>query len=415
MKGPILGACGLIFLFVVAALAGESGDETPTRSAPELDTSAAPTPVATSTSLSGSSGAPISGSVSSSTQTATPVAALTLRAEKSIRDNRDASADNVNLDVLSVQFEQDNGHLRVSVRPKSPKKNTDLLSNGSALAIITGKAIWTTYPEVAFVTVSVIREASGSTGERVMVSGLFSRETAGMRDYDSLRKLTGKDNKVIFCDADFYSLDRGLWRSLIDKGCMLASDGGVNQSLGGQQYAITFDGGQLELKTLRQVDVLVFTRDFKRITSAIDQNWVAFQDATGLLANGSVSRPSYYNFLRSAEEAMDSLATAAERTDVPPGLDSARNALVALSVARADAFGSLAKYLNKGDLEEQRKAIKRIQDSNSATVAAVLLVFSNLTIAGLQADVAWDVIQCDADARSCGFRVLSPGETLFSQ
>ena len=181
--------------------------------------------------------ASVSGAIptlAAATETPTPIPAsstpgpgLVARIEKSIRDNGNASSEWVNLDNLEVSYEDDGGHLHVTIRPNKPRKDTELLSNASALSVVTGKAVWSTYAEVAVVTIAV-KKSPAETAFEPIVSAIFTRQTAANWDYPGLRKTTSGNNKTVLCMADFYRIDLALWKSLGGKGCMSASDGGTN-------------------------------------------------------------------------------------------------------------------------------------------------------------------------------------------
>jgi hypothetical protein len=153
--------------------------------APSTVIPATPTNTAAATPANTAAATPTDGATAAASPTP-PAQPLEARAEQSTRDNKNAVSAGANLDGLQVSY--DSGLLTVSIHPNNPKKDTELLTNGSALVIIAGKAIWTTYPEVQRISVQVFKTSkdgqaestrSGNSGERTpsALTGTNSRSS----------------------------------------------------------------------------------------------------------------------------------------------------------------------------------------------------------------------------------------------
>ncbi len=159
---------------------------------------------------------------------ATPTVApppIEARVTRSIQDNRNAVSNGGNLDGLLVSYES--GLLTVRIQPSSPKRDTELLTSGSAMVIIAGKAVWTTYPDVQRISVQVFKGSKEGVAEQYAVAD-YSRENAQHYDWSGLKNQPSDDNKKMFCNADFFAVNQGLWGTLDDKGCMRTWSGGPN-------------------------------------------------------------------------------------------------------------------------------------------------------------------------------------------
>jgi hypothetical protein len=153
------------------------------------------------------------------------------RIEESIRDNKNAVKDGSNLDGLALQFDEATGRLAVSIKPNNPAKLTQFLTNGSALAIIVGKVVWSTYPQVNIISLNALRDMKDSSGKdhtEDVVFAEYTRDTGEKYNYYNLWDQPSSDNKTMFCSASFYQISVELWRSLGDKGCMKTYAGGVD-------------------------------------------------------------------------------------------------------------------------------------------------------------------------------------------
>lgn len=163
---------------------------------------------------------------------------LEQRIEKSIRDNKNAVKSGANLDGLAIQFDPSTGWLVVSVKPNNPDKVTQFLTNVSALAVITGKAVWTTYPEVNIISVSGVRDVKDSYGNNHtegVVFAEYTRETGEKYTFANLKDQPSADNKTMFCTASFYQVSVELWQGLGNKGCMNSYAGGTAPTADQQQ------------------------------------------------------------------------------------------------------------------------------------------------------------------------------------
>ena len=442
-KGPLLGALSVLALMTVvlalqdgrklappksphvaAAEPAETATPVAARTNPAAATGAAKPATATGTAKSATatetpqraSATPTTvpaTTTPSATPTAVPTLGLAQRAEKSIRDNKNASADNANQDNLAVSFDADNKSLRVTIKPNKPSSDTGLMSNGSALAVSAGRAVWTTYAEVNFITIAVEKDIAGNSAPTTMVAALYTRATFGAQDYGQYKKTTGDDNKTMLCMADFYSLDRALWKSLGDKGCMLSSDGGVNAGAAGKTYVIQTSSGPIGIKSQRQSDLLGFLVDFRIYFDLLERNSSAFKEATDAFAADSVTLLSYYNFVVGAGNAFASISKSAQRFDAPPGLDSTVNAVATSADKKSTAMSHLAAFLNKHDLEEQRKALDDLSVANSAQAASAVFLFDQFTKAGLRSDIALALVSCDQTTQKCSLRAPSNPADLF--
>jgi hypothetical protein len=345
--------------------------------------------------------------------TATPQPDLASRAAKSISDNRDASKDFSNQDNLTVAFDEDNGHLRLSIRPNKPTRDTELLSNASALSIVAGKAIWSTYAEVSIVSLVVFKGSSESPTP--MASAIFTRLTADEIEWSSLRDATAVDNKATLCRADFYALNGSLWRSLGDKGCMLSAEGGVNVGISGRSYSVDSPDGPIPLRTLRQAEVLQYLLAFQSVSEPGGQTLRTYKNVSEDFGRGYISIPDYYNFILEVRESYESLASAALRLSTPPGMGSASDGLWATLQNRADGLEHIAKYINKGDLEEQRKASVDLAEADRAVLASVAALLEGIVGAGMNFEATMNTVVCDQEGRRCEFRRPAVPDSFFAE
>jgi len=343
-----------------------------------------------------------------------PTPALLARIERSIRDNANASADSPNLDNLRLQFDPQNRLLHVYIEPIKSPRDTELISNGSALAVITGRAIWSTYPEVNFITIVVQKPATGgSTPVTSMVTAIYTRATFGLTDFSQFLGTTGDDNKTMLCKADFYSLDHNLWWSLGDKGCMLASDGGVNLDIAGKSYVIPTGTGPINLQSQRQVDLITFIQQEQGIEAASDHNLSVWKTVTTQWTNGQVDIFTYYNLLKAEQQGWSSLADAATQLEAPPGLDPSVSRLADLLQSDSDAMGHAAKFLNTADLEEQHKMTVDLQEANNDALGVFANDATALAQAGLSPITSTLILTCDATTQICTLHPASPPAELF--
>ena len=164
---------------------------------------------------------------------------LAPQVEKSIRDNKNAVTSGANLDNLQITFDPAEGLLTVSIRPNSPDKDTQFITNGSALSIISGKAIWTTYDRVQKISVQVYRGTKDSHGNlqmEQMAMANYERENGLKYNYGNLKNQSHDDNKLMYCTADFYLLSERVWNALVNKGCLSDRAGGANPSIEEQAF-----------------------------------------------------------------------------------------------------------------------------------------------------------------------------------
>lgn len=155
------------------------------------------------------------------TATATPVP-VEQQFAKSYRDNRDfmvrASAEN-----LAIAWDAGLGILTIRVKPSSVLSNGDFLTIAGHSAIVAGRAIWTTYPAVQILQLSVLADfisATGQTTEEIAAFISVDRSTAATFDYDGLKIRELNDNKAFFCVATIYRIHLSIYSKLGDPGCL---------------------------------------------------------------------------------------------------------------------------------------------------------------------------------------------------
>lgn len=213
-------------------------------------------------------------------------AALAVRAEQSIRDNRNAVTEGASLDNLRVGFDESTSLLRLSILPNKPKKESQFLTNGSALVVIAARAIWTTYPEVSRIAVEVrrnVRDERGNDHEEQVAVVNFSRENAATFEWLNLRGQPAKDNKKLFCLADFYAMQQFVWAKLENKGCLTGRSGGNDANPEEQALALqVFDARPQTLEQRIEKSI----RDNKNAVSKganLDNLGIKFEPTAGLL------------------------------------------------------------------------------------------------------------------------------------
>lgn len=212
LKAPVLVVAGFFALAIIGAAMGDP-EEKPAVQAEEASaeasaTGAQPTeaPKATNTAVPPA-----------------PTAALTLeqRIEKSYRDNRGfmprASVDGLEVVMLP------NGFLRIQTKPTLASEG-DTLTVAGANAIVASRAVWTTYPEVSEIFVSVVGDLTntqtGAKSEGILAATTVRRATGEKFQYDGLKSLASDDNKLFFCGADNYQIHPSVYAALKDKGCL---------------------------------------------------------------------------------------------------------------------------------------------------------------------------------------------------
>ena len=144
----------------------------------------------------------------------TPSGTLDQQMEKSIRDNKYAAGD-YTFDHLTVNYTPFTKALVVSVNPDEPE-DTALLTDASELDIISGAAIWSTYPQVQTITVDIFQPKHDSA----VIWNTYTRATGSALPYLHLKSQPADDNKVMLCGADHFLVATYIWAQLEDKGCM---------------------------------------------------------------------------------------------------------------------------------------------------------------------------------------------------
>ena len=178
VKWPGIAVVAILVIVIGASSGGGTSDK-PKAAAPAVSTQVGAKATDTSKATADVA-APLSPSPSS-----TAVLSFAAQVEKSIRDNQDAVSSGANFDNLQLAF--DSGLLTVSVRPNSLKKDTELLTNGSALVIISGKAAWTTYAEVQRISVQVFKNGQNGQPEQYTVAE-YGRDNGLQQDWAALKK-----------------------------------------------------------------------------------------------------------------------------------------------------------------------------------------------------------------------------------
>jgi hypothetical protein len=161
----------------------------------------------------------------------TPVGSVDQQIEKSIRDNKDAVyTGTYSFDHLAVHFDPTAATLTASINPDNIATDTELLTNASALVIIAGKAVWSTYPQVSTITIKVAqprKDASGRVSDVDVIVATYGRAKGAVLPFLRLVNQPHDDNKVMLCNADAYSVATYIWGQLGYKGCMALPTGGI--------------------------------------------------------------------------------------------------------------------------------------------------------------------------------------------
>lgn len=159
-----------------------------------------------------------------------PVGSVEQQIQKSIRDNKDAVYPGTyNFEHFAVGFDPATATLTVSINPNDIYTDTELLTNASALVIIAGKAVWSTYPQVSTITVNVAqprKDTVGRLSDTNVIVVTYGRGKGAPLPFLHLVNQPHDDNKVMLCKADAYSVATYIWGQLKDKGCMPSPTGG---------------------------------------------------------------------------------------------------------------------------------------------------------------------------------------------
>jgi hypothetical protein len=144
---------------------------------------------------------------------------------KSFRDNLGyatrASAEN-----LQVEVDESAGMVRITVKPSQVLNEADILTIGSATALVASKAIWTTYPEAQAIYVDVdadVTDQFGATSTKPVAESIVNRGTGSRFIYDGLRDRVNADNKLFYCISDHYVIAAFIYVKLKDRGCLAAA------------------------------------------------------------------------------------------------------------------------------------------------------------------------------------------------
>jgi len=239
-KGPILAIVGLVIIgAAVPSEEQESKDGAASRTttaSPVNPTTASPTSAKEPTPAQGAGSGRVYPTAAGQVEvTPDPNRPLAERVEQSIRDNQKWVKNGADLSGLVVNFKDEEAKIVISITPKKPTSLPGYLTAGSAMAVVAGKAIWDTYPEVNLVEVYVARESTTTTnvkGQAWATYALYSRASSSRFNWEKLKTQPQDDNKRMYCDADFYDVAFDIWYDLKDKGCMTAFAGGLNRESG---------------------------------------------------------------------------------------------------------------------------------------------------------------------------------------
>ncbi|MDO8617155.1 MAG: hypothetical protein Q7T33_15705 [Dehalococcoidia bacterium] len=232
-KGPIIAFVALVLIGVVASIAGGGSDDKKPDSQARATTTVSATAPATATKETASptkTPAPTATPEDTTEPTPAPTSEPTEtpldmvgQVTKSYKDNQGfmprASADDLNVQWLPEL----GGLVKIEMNPETVLTEGDSLTITAHSALVASKAIWTTYPEVQQIEVTMLGDfidQFGVSSTKVAASITVLRPTGEKFQYDGLKDLVYLDNKHLFCVADHYQIHLAIYQALGDKGCL---------------------------------------------------------------------------------------------------------------------------------------------------------------------------------------------------
>jgi len=155
--------------------------------------------------------------------TAAPPVPLEQRVERSYQDNLDFMLWAADDDLKVEWLPELTGLVKISVHPELVLSEGDFLTIAGSSAIVASRAIWTTYPEVHQIEVTVLGDFTdqfGNTATELAAQTTVLRATGEQFNYEGLRDRHYGDNKLFFCVADHYEIHLAIYTKLWDKGCL---------------------------------------------------------------------------------------------------------------------------------------------------------------------------------------------------
>src|SRR5581483_5590918 len=101
------------------------------------------------------------------------------------------------------------GIVAIRVQPSRIRDEGDNLTIAAHTAVVASKAIWSTYPAVQRIDVSVVRsftDAYGAVQVETTAMLQIKRATGEKFVYDGLKARVEADNTLLFCTADGYRI-----------------------------------------------------------------------------------------------------------------------------------------------------------------------------------------------------------------
>ena len=224
-KGPIIGFVAFFLLGAVVSIFG-GGDED--ESASSVESTSSPT-------ITASPQETVVTAAASETTPPTPTPELTAeptavplnmvqQLTKSYEDEQNFMI-RASDDELNVQWLPELGGL-VKIEIKTlPFSNGDFLTITAHSALVASKAIWSAYPDVEQIELTLLGDftdqfGASTTGPAAAMT--VFRATGEQIDYDGMEGLVYGDNKHLFCVADHYQIAPSIYQKLGDKGCLAA-------------------------------------------------------------------------------------------------------------------------------------------------------------------------------------------------
>lgn len=213
-KGPILGGVGFVALIIALAAAGGGSDK---KSDSEVQATTTAAPPAETTSPSPETIPP-----TAAPEPTTEAPDIAKQIQGSYNDNRDFMI-RASDDELKVEWLPDQGLVKIQIHPETVLTEGDSLTIAAHSSLVASRAIWTTYPDVQQIELTMLGDFTdplGATTTELTAQITVLRALGEQFQYDGLRDLIYADNKHLFCVADHYELHLAIYRALEDKGCL---------------------------------------------------------------------------------------------------------------------------------------------------------------------------------------------------
>lgn len=218
-KGPIIGFVAFLLLTPIAAIFG-GGNEDESASLVDATMTASPTETSV-TDEAPETRAPTLTPEATAERTAVPLN-MVQQLTKSYEDEQNFMI-RASDDELNVQWLPELGGL-VKIEIKTlPFSNGDFLTITAHSALVASRAIWSTYPDVEQIEMTLLGDFTDQFGASTTgpaASMTVFRATGEQIDYDGMEDLVLLDNKHLFCVADHYQIAPSIYQKLGDKGCL---------------------------------------------------------------------------------------------------------------------------------------------------------------------------------------------------